>query len=180
MDLNIGLFQIHRLLMEQLLLQLQLHVGAVQPDKAVNFRFEHLRHKGLADIINGAQGIRRKINRRVLVRSGNKNNRRITGTLSHLDILSRLQTIHIGHMDVQDNHGKISLKHLPQRFMAGRSLHQLIAFVGQHRLQSKQIFGMVIHQQYLNRCRRFHLHSSLCSQTFNSDSSLLISIGLVK
>ncbi len=115
----------------------------VQVDKHLDLAAQDIGHDRREDVVHGAQLV--ALGGLHLIGIGrDEDDRRVRGTLVLPDQCGGLETVDVGHVDVEQDHGEFAVQHLAQGLAAGIDEHEVLPQVFEHRAEDQQLLGQVV------------------------------------
>ena len=127
-------------------LALDLLAHAVQLDEHLDFRAQNVRDDRGQNIVDGPQRIAPRRVHLIRIRR-DEDDRRVGRLLSFADELGGFQTVHSGHVDVEENDGEVVLEHALERVAPGLRDDDVLVQLFQDRLQREELVRAVVDDQ---------------------------------
>ena len=121
-----------------------------QFEEDADFGFQHFRQIRLKDEIDTSRTIAAGNLIGGSVSRGDEDDRSMPRASSLTDEFRGLESIHVGHADIEEDHRKIPVEKEPQRFLARTRSDEVLSKIFQDRFKGVEIVGAVIHEQ--DRC----------------------------
>lgn len=142
-------------------------------DKDLDLGTQDLRDDGALQIIHGSVGI--ALSRADIIgEGGHEDDRRVGRSFAIADQTRRLESVHAGHVDVEQDECEFMRQDLLERLGSRSGKDQLKVELRQDGLISQQIFGPIVDQEDHNPVGMRHANSSAsthrCSQARSTAS----------
>ena len=107
---------------------------------------QHLGHDRRQDVIDRAEPVPARHVRLVAV-GGDEDDRRVLAARPRPDERRGLEAVHDRHAHVEQDDGEVPVEERPQRLLPGADLHDVLAELGEDRLERDQLVGVVVYHQ---------------------------------
>ena len=116
-------------------------------DKSRHFRAQDIGRKRLEDVIDAADGITLADVDIALADGCQKNNRSMFGFVALADQRCRLESVNVGHCNIEQNNGNFIPEKILQRLRARSRFHEVLAEPLQDSFESEQILAPVVNEK---------------------------------
>ena len=133
----------------------------VEIDKHADFGPHHFRVDGRRNKVHGAERVALG-HLHVVVERRDENDRRMLRPFSLANQRGRLEAVHLGHVDVEQDHGEIVFKQTAQGLAPGVGLDDVLAKLLERGLDRHDLFRHVVDDEYVDWLASLHA-KSFCS-----------------
>ena len=144
-ELVVRALQRRRLTLERVALLKQL-------DEDAHLRLEHVRRERLEQVVDRADRIPAEDVTFAAIVGGEENDRHVPRPLPLAQERRRLVPVHVGHGDVEQDHGEVRAQRFAQRRAARVRAHQLVLRIAQHRLERQEVLLVIVDDENAHAC----------------------------
>ena len=120
---------------------------AVQVDKHIDLALDRVNIQRLVQEVDGAAFIAFEGVVEFTARGADEHNRDVLGFLGTAHQFGQLETIHAGHLHVQNRHGELVLQQQGQGFVGAQCLEHLAVLALDQRFEGQQVFRQIVDDQ---------------------------------
>ena len=133
----------------------------VEFDEHCDFAAQNLRHNRSKDVVHSAELIPARDVVLRLIHRRDENNRRVLrgGTLPNQR--SRLEPVHSGHRNIEQDDSEFCLQQLPQGLLPGLRYHHVLVQIVQHGLKGEQFVRAIVNEKNIGLFLLLVLHFAI-------------------